>query len=68
MMKAFYGNFECFTPLMVGLGAAKLLVSGLYDLPERNYSSIILLDRTHIFSHRMAKFNCVLVKTLANYS
>ena len=33
---------------MVGLGAAKLLVSGLYDLPERSYSSIILLDREHI--------------------
>ena len=49
---------------MVGLGAAKLLVSGLYDLPERSYSSIILLDCTHIFSYRMAKYNCVLVKTL----
>ena len=52
---------------MVGLGAAKLLVSGLYDLPDRSYSSIILLDRAHIFSHRVAKFKCFLVKTLANY-
>ena len=41
---------------MVGLGAAKLLVSGLYELPDRSYSSIILLDHAHIFSHRMAKF------------
>ena len=49
---------------MVGLSAAKLLVSGLYDLLERSYSSIILLDRAHIFSHRMAKFNYFLVKTL----